>query len=287
MINRQILLSLVLAFVTLVGVSPLCAQYAPAPDVYTVTETTAMMGPGETMKVYRDGSKAVIDIIPAAGAAAGVTPARSFYDLQAHTSISWDPTSTAVTCGQGTFSGDWGDPFAGAADQASDLAKQGAKKVGTESIDGFSTDVYTFLEPTTKTAYKAWVDTKYGLIVKLQAGDQVLQEITQLSLAPPPASIFVLPAACANLPPILTDTQKIAAETGGNGDNYVYAHLPPPEGSTNSCTVAFKVVQAGTLKPVEINYAVGLDLDQNSNGGYSVGEGLAGTAKFSGGAIKD
>ncbi|MGB6545602.1 MAG: hypothetical protein WBE97_08250, partial [Candidatus Acidiferrales bacterium] len=33
--------------------------------------------------------------------------------------------------------------------------------------------------------------------------------------------------------------------------------------------------------------AIGLDLDQNSNGGYNVDVGLAGTAKFSGGAIKD
>ena len=40
-----------------------------------------------------------------------------------------------------------------------------------------------------------------------------------------------------------------------------------------------------------INYAVGLDLDQNDNGGmnvhYSTDAGLAGTVRFSGGAIKD
>jgi hypothetical protein len=207
--------------------------------------------------------------------------------LQAHTNVSWDPTATAVTCGSGTFSGDWGDPFAGASDQAAQLAQQGAKKVGAESIDGFSTDVYQFVEPTSHQTYKAWVDTKYGLIVKLQAGDQTLQEITQLSLAAPPASLFVLPAACSNLPPILSDSQKIAAETGGDGDDYVYAYVAPAQESTTSCTVVFKVVQAVTMKPVPIDYAVGLDLDQDSNGGYNVGVGLAGTAKFSGGAIKD
>jgi hypothetical protein len=287
MLLRYVRLWLAFAFVALVGVSPLRAQYAPAPEIYTVTETSSMMGPGETMKIYRDGSKAAIDIVPNAAAGATATPSRSVYDLQAHTNVSWDPTATTVTCGSGAFSGDWGDPFAGAADQAAQLAQQGAKKVGAESIDGFSTDVYEFVEPTTHQTYKAWVDTKYGLIVKLQAGNQILQEITQLSLATPPASLFVLPTACSNLPPILSDSQKIAADTGGNGDDYVYAHLAPTQESTTSCTVVFRAVQAGTMKPIQINYAVGLDLDQNSNGGYNVDVGLAGTAKFSGGALKD
>lgn len=31
------------------------------PDAYTVTETNAMMGPPITMKIYRDGSRAIID----------------------------------------------------------------------------------------------------------------------------------------------------------------------------------------------------------------------------------
>jgi hypothetical protein len=278
---------LAFAFVAFVGVSPLRAQYAPAPDAYTLTETSAMAGPGETMKVYRDGQKAAIDITPAAGAAAGAIPVRSVYDLQAHTNVSWDPTATAPTCGSGTFSGDWGDPFAGTADTAGQLAQQGAKKVGAEPMDGFATDVYEFVEPTTHQTYRVWVDTKYGLTVKLQSGNQIFQEITQLSLGAPPAALFVLPAACSNLPPILSDSQKIAADTGGNGDDYVYAHLAPTQESTTSCTVVFRAVQAGTMKPIQINYAVGLDLDQNSNGGYNVDVGLAGTAKFSGGALKD
>jgi hypothetical protein len=279
---------LALGLLCVVGAAPLRAQYAPAPDVYTVKEISAMMGgPGETLIVYRNGSKAVIDITPGAAPGGAQPPVRSVYDLQAHSNVSWDPTASAPACGSGTFSGDWGDPFAGSADMASDLQKQGAKKVGAESMNGFSTDVYEFADPTTKATYKAWIDTKYGLIVKLQTGDQVLQEVTQLSLAAPPASLFALPATCSNLPPILTDTQKIGAETGGDGTNYAYAYIAPQQPSTTSCTVVFKAVKAGTLEPIPIHYAVGLDLDQNSNGGYNVDVGLAGTAKFSGGAIKD
>jgi|HubBroStandDraft_1064217.scaffolds.fasta_scaffold33503_2 hypothetical protein len=286
---------LALGLLSVGGAAPLRAQYAPAPDVYTVKEISAMMGgPGETMIVYRDGSKAVIDITPPAGAAAGTIPVRSVYDLTAQTNISWDPTASAPTCGAGRFSGDWGDPFAGSASMVSDLTKQGAKKVGTEMVNGFSTDVYELVDPASKATYKAWIDTKYGLMIKLQTGDQVLQEITQLTLAPPPAALFTVPASCGNVAPpapMLTDAQKIAADTGGDGTNYVYAHLAPADGSPTSCTVVFKAVKAGTLAPIPINYAIGLDLNQNDNGGenvhYSTDAGLAGTAKFSGGEIKD
>jgi hypothetical protein len=292
---RLVRLWLAIGFLAVAAAAPVRAQYAPAPDVYTVKEISAMMGgPGETLIVYRDGSKAVIDITPPADAAAGTTPVRSVYDLTAQTNVSWDPTASAPTCGAGRFSGDWGDPFAGSAGMVSDLTKQGAKKVGAESMNGFSTDVYELVDPTTKATYKAWIDTKYGLVVKLQTGDQVLQAITQLSLAPPPAALFTAPAACGNvapMAPMLTDAQKIAAATGGHESNYVYAHLPPADGSPTSCTVVFKAVKAGTLAPIPINYAIGLDLDQNDNGGtnvhYSVDGGLAGTAKFSGGAITD
>jgi hypothetical protein len=286
---------LALGLLSIVGAAPLRAQYAPAPDVYTVKEISAMMGgPGETLIVYRNGSKAVIDITPPAGAAAGTTPARSVYDLAAQTNISWDPTASTPDCGAGRFSGDWGDPFAGSASMVSDLTKQGAKKTGAESMNGFSTDLYELVDPASKATYKAWIDTKYGLLIKLQTGDQVLQEITQLTLAPPPASLFTVPASCGNVAapaPMLTDAQKIAADTGGDASNYAFAHLPPADGSPAACTVVFKVVRAGTLEPVAISYAIGLDLDQNDNGGtnvhYSTDGGLAGTAKFSGGAIKD
>ena len=43
------------------------------------------------------------------------TAVRTVYDLKAQTTISWDPADPAAECGDGTFTGDWGDPFAGAA----------------------------------------------------------------------------------------------------------------------------------------------------------------------------
>ncbi|MGC1187747.1 MAG: hypothetical protein WA871_10175 [Candidatus Acidiferrales bacterium] len=287
MAMRETPLCLALGFFVIAGAAPLRAQYAPAPETYTVTETNAMFGPSETMKVYRDGSKAVVDIMPPATPGSGVTPVRTLYDLQAHTSISWDPTISAAQCGQGTFSGDWGDPFAGSADMAADLKKQGAKKTGAESIDGFSTDVYEATDATSHITFTAWIDTKYGLVVKLQSAGKTLTEITQLIVAPPAASLFALPAACSNLPPMVSEPDRIAAETNSKAGDYVDAGMPSDQPPTTSCTAVFKVVQAGTMKPVAIHYAIGLDLDQNSNGGYNVDVGLAGTAKFSGGAIKD
>ena len=38
------------------------AQYAPPPNAYSVTEVNSMFGPAVHMQVYRDGSKALIEL---------------------------------------------------------------------------------------------------------------------------------------------------------------------------------------------------------------------------------
>jgi hypothetical protein len=117
-----------------------------------------------------------------------------------------------------------------------------------------------------------------------------LVEVKQLSLEKPAASLFALPASCktavAKAPP-MTQEQQVAADTGiKNPQDYANAIMPPRSGSPSSCTALFKIVRAGTMEPITNVAAIGVDLDQNSTGGYTMGSGANGS-HFVGGTIKD
>lgn len=264
----------------------LLAQYAKAPDAYAVTQVNAMSGPGTTSTIYRDGSKVVIELTNAQG-----QHTRTLYDLQAHTNFGWSVENPSAGCSNGTFSGDWGDPFASSADMASELAKPGVKQMGTETVNGFTAKVYEISGKTPQENVKAWVEPKYGMVVKANFGQMgTLVEIKQLTVGKPAASLFVLPSACAAAAaagPPKTDAQQMAIDTGiKNPADYVDAGTPPASPSTSSCTVNFKVVRADTMAPITSVTGMGLDLDQNSNGSYTVGGGANGS-HYSGGTIKD
>ena len=99
------------------------AQTAPEPAAYTVTVVNAMFGSPQTMKVYRLGSKALVDLIGTDKAAdPKAQHTRSLYDLEKHRNLSWFWPDSSAGCGSGTFSGDWGDPFTG----ADEITGQGA-----------------------------------------------------------------------------------------------------------------------------------------------------------------
>ena len=251
--------------VAMLAALPARAQFAPAPETYTVVEISALMGPpGETMTVYRSGSKAVIDITHPGQTGPDAAPVRSLYDLQAHTNHSWNLTDGSAGCGGGTFSGSWGDPFADSADMTTQLTQANAKQTGMETVNGFSTKVYEVTAD--GQTMKAWVDAKYGLLIKLQSGTgATMQEIKSLTLTAPAASFFVLPAACtaATAAVVTDDSAKFAAETGGNGADYASATDAPTETPATSCTVVFKVVMMGTMQPITSGYELGLSLDQD------------------------
>ena len=238
------------------------AQTAKAPDQYTVTEMTAMFGPPETLTIYRDGSKVVIDTLMAGTK----TPARTFYDLQSHTNQTWDMTQMKVGCSSGTFSGDWGDPFAQSGqDVEGDLIKQGAKQTGTETVNGYSTKVYAIPGGTPEQAMKVWIEPSYGMVVKLEMGGKDMMEIKAVKVGKPDPSIFQPPATCKAQPPMKTETEQISEVTGGHGQDYANAILPPNPASTNSCTVLFKVVHSGSLQPMTSGFRVKLGLSQDTS----------------------
>ena len=195
-----------------------------------------------------------------------------------------------MPCIAGTFSGAWGDPFADSIAEMADLVKQNPKQVGTETVNGIATNIFEIEQPTKA---RIWLDTKYGEAVKMQIaqpGEQpeITSEIKQISFAAPPASLFVLPADCAAAaaaPRVPTESERIAAETGGNAADFANALYPP--GSDNSCTVLYRVGRAGSMEPIASGFQVAVDttFDPQHPPSYTTGAGAHAT--FSGGGIHD
>jgi hypothetical protein len=175
------------------------AQSTKAPQVYSVTEVTSMFGPSMTLKVDRDGDKAVVDeTVPPHSAGSTGIHTRSYYNLKNHRSYSVDLDFATANCSTGTIDDNWFDPFEMSATLMGDFAN--AREVGSETVNGIATKVLESgaVGPGYK---KVWLDTASGLIVKAQAGTEIIFEVKRVSLAKPPASLFAVPAACTAAPP--------------------------------------------------------------------------------------
>ena len=234
----------------------LCAQNTPPPLSYTLVQQNSLFGPATTTSVYRDGSKAAIDLVQPG------THVRTIYNLQAHTSISWDASDAAAECGNGSFTGDWGDPFVGAAGIMDELNKHHPTPAGTETVNGVFAKVSEFVMEGTTGKSKVWIDPKYGMIMRIliaQPGGapKVAFETTQMSFATPPAAMFV--AACKAGAPVPTDEEKIAAITGGPGSDYAFANKEQPASASGGCMILFHVVRAGSMTPVTSGFQVIVD----------------------------
>lgn len=270
------------------------AQSAKAPDAYSVTEVVSLFGPAINMQVYRDGSQALVDQSSPPqqpGGKPGHT--RTLYDLQAHTGISWNPEDNSAPCGKSTFSGDWGDPLAMSTEISGDLAKQHPAEVGTETINGIRTKVLQ--ANTNDVASKVWVEAQSGFVVKVQmtpknGPTKTMIEVQKVSFTRPAASVFALPSHCAataNAPRVMTESERIAAETGGNAQDFAKAILGPA--SKNSCSVVLRVVQAGSMQPITAGFQVAIDrtYDIEHPPSYSFGAGANGRTSFKGGGIQE
>jgi len=208
------------------------AQDASPPQTYSLTQTDSRFVEGLTKKIYRDGSKALIDrsYPPRAKNPKGMH-IRTLYDLQAHTQYTWDLLDTSVPCGAGTFSGDWDDPFAFSAQLLSESAKGKPKVMGREMMNGIETKVLEAAAPNGPGKGRLWLDEKYGLIIKWQvisANSQArtLLEVKELSLAKPLASLFVLPPACAKTE---ITGHSSSSTTGGHAETQLT--VPPSAAS--------------------------------------------------------
>jgi len=246
-----------------------------APTAYTVVQVNSMFGTPVEQTIYRDGSKALVQ----------QKNLRTLYNLQTHTNQSWDATRGG--CSNGTFGGDWGDPFA----MSAEIAKQNPKQTGAETINGVATKILEADIPGGK--LKAWVDPQTGLLIRGQmtpggGAAQTIVDVKQFKVGPPPSSVFAVPAACASAaPPPPTEEQRMAAATGGNGSDLVSAIMPPP--SSNSCTVQVRFLHAGSMQPIVNGFQIALDTTYNVDHppSYRTGMSADGKATFSGGGVRE
>ncbi len=263
------------------------------PTAFTITETAVGAPAGSTMTVYRNGAKALTDMLFAAqpgGEAAHHT--FTFYDLAAHSSYSWDPAGKPLACSAGTFSGDWGDPFEATAELSAAIAKGDLKVVGAQTVAGIPAKIYA--GTTQGMSVKAWLDEKDGLVLKMAFGAPgaamtTMVDISKVSLAPPPATLLSLPAPCAAVKPPPTAADLIAEETGDSGANWVNAIYGP--GSKNSCSIVVRIVAAKTMAPVNRKFQAAIDTTYNQDAPppppYEVGGGSAGASTYAGGGLHE
>ena len=289
-------------FVTLVALASfgfaIKGQTAAGPTAYTVTARNPTLGAGGETKTYRLGSKALVDQSGTPAEVTGDTHTvnlRTLIDLDKRESLTWDPINNSATCVKEMITGDWGDPFAG----ASMLAKQGARQVGGETIRGYATRIVE-TPGGRKGTTRVWVDTATGLVVKEQVtppgeAAQTVMEVTNVSLSAPAASVFEVPASCAEAAGVTQaaaaspqpQIDAIPALTGGNDKRFMNAMAGP--GSKNSCRMAFKVVRAGTMEPIAGGFQVAVDLNlaTERNPHYTIGVNEDGRATFSGGELHE
>ncbi|MGD0632369.1 MAG: hypothetical protein ABR987_23850 [Terracidiphilus sp.] len=281
----------ILALIGIVALTPLVHAQTP-PTAYTITQ--ALPGPDAgTMIVYRSGSQALIEYRhPAKPDGTPASRSLNLYDLKAGTSHSWDPSGKPISCGAGTFSGDWGDPFQATVELSAAITKGDLKPAGAETVNGFPTKVYAGVAQGAN--LKAWIDPKSNLVVRAAFGAPgapitTMVDISSASFAPPPASLFVLPATCAGVKPPPTPAELMAAETGDSGANWVNANYGP--GSKNTCSIVVRVVAAKTMAPINRKFQAAIDTTYNQDAPtpphYVFGVGDDGTSTYSGGGLRE
>jgi hypothetical protein len=260
MMTRQ-LFPISLGSIALLLASSGGTQAQTAPTAYIITQVNSMMGLPVTMKIYRDGSKALIESSHASDGGK-VAHTRTFYDLAAGTTVSWDADNAVSGCGNGKFRGSWGDPFEDSASMNADFAKDGAKETGSETLLGIATKV--FAVSNTSGVFKAWVDLKTGLLLKLEmappsAPKQTMLEVTAYSPTKPSADVLTAPKACIDAAKAPSaDLTRYATEIGGEPTYFANATQAPDGASAQSCTVLFRGVGAGSMQTVS-GYTITVD----------------------------
>ncbi len=278
-----------LSCLALLALTALVPAQTP-PTAYTITQN---IPDNVTMTVSRNGSQALIDYkYPAKQDGTPATRSLSLYDLKAGVTHTWDPAATPISCSAGTFSGDWGDPYQSTAEITAGIAKGDLKPAGAETVNSIPTKVYTGASQGMN--IKAWLDQKDGLVIKAGFGAPgaamtYMVDIRSVSLATPPASVFVLPAACAGVKPPPTAAELMAEETGDSGANFVNASYGP--GSKNSCSIVIRVVAAKTMAPSTRKWQAAIDTTYNQDAPtpphYEFGTGRDGSSTFAGGGIHE
>jgi hypothetical protein len=267
------------------------AQSPKEPESYTVE--VRFSGDSETTVThYRLGQRVLVEEPdPREGADHRVsTVKRTLYDLATHRSLSWNPRDLTQPCIRSNFvSEDLEDPFDGRPDQTDDEIKH----LGKQRIHGFSAEGFAS-EDKEGPRIEMWVDLKTGLVLKVDLADRQSgqrthwYEATRVTLAPPPASIFSVPANCASFE-LTPETERWPdgrMRPGALGKLTWNAVVGPP--GKDHCTALFRITPSATGKTLIGGFQVAEDLaTADPLPHYSVRLEDDGRALFSGGALRE
>jgi hypothetical protein len=262
----------------------------PPLNTYSLVETTSLAMVGQTIEIYRDGDRAMMEQYAPKQADGNRPPhTRTYYDLKAGRSYTVDLDDPLVPCGVSDSKGDWGDPFASAAAMNEELEKQKPADGGHQSLAGIDTRIFVASTPQGRT--KLWIDPKSNLLMKWQivAPDGkplTVLEVTKFSTAAPPPALLAVPPACTAAPP-QNQTVHLTAAPGGGEGGVTNAIMPPS--SAKSCTALFRVVRLGSMAPLVGGYQIAIDrtVDNAHPASYRVGMSAMGQANFAGGGLKE
>jgi outer membrane protein OmpA-like peptidoglycan-associated protein len=220
------------------------AQGAAPPRTYSISELNNMMVPDLTVKLYRDGTKELVEQSrPKSADAPKGYRMRTLYDFQAHKLYTWDLVETSSPCGiqdiTETEAPEAFDVITGAARMAGEIAKRRPKTVVTETVAGGPAWIFETPDQAGRGTIKQWLTVKGDYLVKSalvpKSGPvEVMLEVTELSFEKPSASWFVLPPICA----------KSTA-----GATPVSASPPPPSPASSSTAGQVSDADANALPP--------------------------------------
>lgn len=261
---------LILAFAT-AGALRVHAQGAAPPRTYTISELNNMMIPDLTVKLYRDGTKELVEQSrPKSADAPKGYRMRTLYDFQAHKLYTWDMIETSSPCGiqniSETEAPEVFDVITGAAKMAAEIAKRRPKTVVTETVAGGPAWIFEAPDPGGQGTIRQWLTVKGDYLVKSalvpKSGPmQVMLEVAELNFEKPLASWFALPPICAkpaaeatpvSAPAAPPSSSSTAVQVSDAEANALPPGLMPPAGfnieANNSKHFDFFHVQIGYVK---------------------------------------
>jgi hypothetical protein len=197
------------AFLMSCAIPCLLAQ-SSAPKAYTLTQVTQLTeasmftGQASNLKVYRSGSKELVEltIAPWPGNPKGVHT-RTLFDFQAHKTYTQDLDGN--TCSWMSYVSArapvWYDPVTALDDATrAEMAKSKPRRVGTETVNGFAAVITEADTPDGK--IRTWTAQNGDFPVKMTLQPKsgpltAMMEVQQVDFNAPAASLFVAPGNCS------------------------------------------------------------------------------------------
>lgn len=281
--------------------TPVLLAQASAPTAYTLTqvsrltEASMFSGQASTLKVYRSGSRELVELtIPPWPANPEGVRSRTLFDFESHRAYTQDLVGNS--CSWITYVSArapiWYDPITALDDAArAEMAKSKQRPVGKEVVNRLPAVIEEADSP--DGTVRTWIaqdgDFPVKMTLQVKSGaPTTMMEVKQVDFNVAAASLFVPPGNCS------TQTQGEWSDTGLNAhagaqidaqasastdivtgktqaqvsaelnpaapsqggaaaadsttDGLVFnSHLEPSE---KTCTVLFRVVRAGTMKPI-------------------------------------